>query len=288
MTAMKPPPFLPTTEQAQQLMSQHQQQQQQPNMVSPPFDGIGDLEFAGEFVSDESDYMNLPPQIQEAASSPAENSTMSEYERRMRSNSLFSALLNDPRASGATTTASHAHQQYGQWMEPHAVSSSSSGIQIGQASNNRRSSSGIAASLEAEQKKREKQERKELKKKERLERKERKEQEKRQAAAVEEEDQPYVPGSGRPRSLSDPNLRARLDDDGLVHVDRPEGWVGAYSPDSRKVRIERFLEKRNHRVWTKTVKYDVRKNFADSRLRVKGRFVKKEDEVLMRELISLT
>ena len=34
------------------------------------------------------------------------------------------------------------------------------------------------------------------------------------------------------------------------------------------------------------MKYDVRKNFADSRLRVKGRFVKKEDEELLRELMS--
>jgi len=69
---------------------------------------------------------------------------------------------------------------------------------------------------------------------------------------------------------------------------RPEGWVGAYSPQSRSLRIQRFLEKRDCRVWTKKVKYDVRKNFADSRMRVKGRFVKKEDEVLMRELMSLT
>ena len=80
----------------------------------------------------------------------------------------------------------------------------------------------------------------------------------------------------------DPRIRLLTDDP------RPDGWVGAYSPDSRKVRISRFMEKRNHRTWTKTVKYDVRKNFADSRLRVKGRFVKKEDESLMRELMSLT
>ena len=50
----------------------------------------------------------------------------------------------------------------------------------------------------------------------------------------------------------------------------------------------RFIEKRKRRVWTKKVKYDVRKNFADSRLRVKGRFVKKEDEELLRELIGMT
>mmetsp|Transcript_10875 Transcript_10875/g.24029 ORF Transcript_10875/g.24029 Transcript_10875/m.24029 type:complete len:664 (+) Transcript_10875:262-2253(+) len=109
------------------------------------------------------------------------------------------------------------------------------------------------------------------------------------ALAGEEEENKEVPsGLGRPRSMSDPNLSVRLDDYGLLHVNGPDGWVGAYSPDSRQIRIDRFLEKRNHRVWVKKVKYDVRKNFADSRLRVKGRFVKKEDEMLMRELMSLT
>eukprot|EP00591_Stephanopyxis_turris_P006907 CAMPEP_0195520780 /NCGR_PEP_ID=MMETSP0794_2-20130614/17537_1 /TAXON_ID=515487 /ORGANISM="Stephanopyxis turris, Strain CCMP 815" /LENGTH=774 /DNA_ID=CAMNT_0040650203 /DNA_START=380 /DNA_END=2704 /DNA_ORIENTATION=- len=95
-------------------------------------------------------------------------------------------------------------------------------------------------------------------------------------------------GLGLPRSNSDPNLSQSTDDFGLLQVDRPEGWVGAYSPTSRKIRIDRFMAKRHHRVWTKTVKYDVRKNFADSRLRVKGRFVKKEDEQIMRDLMSLT
>lgn len=99
---------------------------------------------------------------------------------------------------------------------------------------------------------------------------------------------PPASGLGRPRSMSDPNLSVRLDDHGLLHVDGPDGWVGAYSPDSRQLRVNRFLEKRNKRVWVKKVKYDVRKNFADSRLRVKGRFVKKEDEMLMRELMSMT
>ncbi len=62
----------------------------------------------------------------------------------------------------------------------------------------------------------------------------------------------------------------------------PKGYIGAYSPEARRLRIERFIEKRNKRVWTKKVKYDVRKNFADSRIRVKGRFVKKEEEVNLR------
>ncbi|CAI5714796.1 hypothetical protein KXD40_008077 [Peronospora effusa] len=67
-----------------------------------------------------------------------------------------------------------------------------------------------------------------------------------------------------------------------------QNFVGVYSPDSRQKRIEKFLDKRQKRVWRKEVKYDVRKNFADSRLRVKGRFVKKEDEQLLRELLSFT
>ena len=74
----------------------------------------------------------------------------------------------------------------------------------------------------------------------------------------------------------------------VTSTEKKEGWVGAYSPESRKLRIERFLRSRQKRVWTKKVKYDVRKNFADSRLRVKGRFVKKEDEMLMRDLMSIT
>lgn len=297
---------------AHQLHLLHQQPP--PNKISPPYgDGIGELEFSGDFVTE--DYSSSMHQMHQpfasknvAASSPVE-SKMSDYERRLRSNSLFSALLNDPRAAATTLATAAArpgradHAQYGQWMDraaegasSNAVSNRKGGIDIRKpkaatAKNNRRLSapeaSGLAASLESERKKREKEIIQEQKKKERLEKKERKQQDKKKAADDEEEDL-YVPGSGRPRSLSDPNLRFSLDENGMQHVVRPAGWIGAYSPDSRTVRIARFLEKRNRRVWTKSVKYDVRKNFADSRLRVKGRFVKKEEESLMRELMSLT
>ena len=63
--------------------------------------------------------------------------------------------------------------------------------------------------------------------------------------------------------------------------------VGAYSPASRRKRIERFIEKRAKRIWRKRIKYDVRKNFADSRLRVKGRFVRKEDEEQLRGFLQM-
>ena len=63
--------------------------------------------------------------------------------------------------------------------------------------------------------------------------------------------------------------------------------IGAYSPAARRERLRRFLHKRKQRIWRKRVKYDVRKNFADSRLRFKGRFVKKEDEELMRAAMEI-
>jgi CCT motif len=307
-----------------------------PNMVSPPehYDGIGDLEFAGEFVSDHtSDYHGLVDAASAATtsltsathnfgggggggkhdsvaamhgSSPGDNSTMSEYERRMRSNSLFSALLNDkglppPHLQHASQNLDDGGGK--QWLDrvPSSAAPAKNidgtkkgntkkgGIQIQKPKKEQKGRRGsaptgnLAASLEAERKKREKVELREQKKKERAEKK--KEKKKKDDDAAEHV---HIAGSGRPRALSDPLLRVSTDEHGLQQVERPDGWIGAYSPSSRRVRLEKFMVKRNHRVWTKSVKYDVRKNFADSRLRVKGRFVKKEEESLMRELMSLT
>ncbi|OQR90578.1 hypothetical protein THRCLA_09274 [Thraustotheca clavata] len=64
--------------------------------------------------------------------------------------------------------------------------------------------------------------------------------------------------------------------------------IGSYSPEDRAQRIQRYLEKRKHRTWGRKINYGVRKNFADSRLRVKGRFVKKEDEELLCLYLGLT
>lgn len=70
------------------------------------------------------------------------------------------------------------------------------------------------------------------------------------------------------------------------HMDRVQmrpradsvGQLGIYSLEQRKAKIQKYIEKKKRRVWSKKIKYDVRKNFADSRVRVKGRFVRKEDE----------
>lgn len=48
--------------------------------------------------------------------------------------------------------------------------------------------------------------------------------------------------------------------------------VGTLTAIERRARIERFLEKRNRRRFSKQVKYQCRKREADKRTRVRGRF----------------
>ena len=64
------------------------------------------------------------------------------------------------------------------------------------------------------------------------------------------------------------------------------GQLGIYTLAERKAKIKKYIEKRKHRVWSKKIKYDVRKNFADSRVRVKGRFVRKDDEANNKTIIG--
>jgi hypothetical protein len=56
--------------------------------------------------------------------------------------------------------------------------------------------------------------------------------------------------------------------------------VGSYNPAQRKERIQRFHAKRVERIYKKKIKYTCRKKLADSRPRVKGRFVKRVVEDL--------
>eukprot|EP00924_Labyrinthula_sp_SR-Ha-C_P006946 augustus_masked-scaffold_8-processed-gene-5.59-mRNA-1 protein AED:0.41 eAED:0.41 QI:0/-1/0/1/-1/1/1/0/398 len=60
-----------------------------------------------------------------------------------------------------------------------------------------------------------------------------------------------------------------------------------YTAKERKEALNRYVSKRGLRDWRKKIKYPVRKRFADSRLRVKGRFIKKSDEDKIREALLL-
>jgi hypothetical protein len=44
------------------------------------------------------------------------------------------------------------------------------------------------------------------------------------------------------------------------------------------MKIKRYKEKKERRIWTKKIFYDCRKQVADKRLRIKGRFIRKEDQ----------
>ncbi|GMJ08915.1 hypothetical protein HRI_004560700 [Hibiscus trionum] len=47
-----------------------------------------------------------------------------------------------------------------------------------------------------------------------------------------------------------------------------------YSPEEKKKRIQRYRTKRNHRNFNKKIKYACRKTLADSRPRIRGRFIR--------------
>lgn len=54
------------------------------------------------------------------------------------------------------------------------------------------------------------------------------------------------------------------------------GKIGVLSASERRKKIMHYLEKRKRRIWKKKISYDCRKKVADKRLRIKGRFVTRE------------
>ena len=304
-----------------------------PTQNSTGYDGIGELDFNGDYAGAAEQNIaqtaQTPSQAQQSHPQPTAVSSGTKFRSdslvdftRNRANSLaFGVLLEEPGNSDVEDSMTkwmdrtpapipEQRQPLKKRANSHIVGANGGLYIINDSNEDTQQETPVDTSnmTKAEiraMKKREKEELKARKEAEKLAKKEKKERDakikkykknkkgdtiKKKNEDLNSDDEPkiIVSGTGRPRSLSDPNLSIGLDANGLMHIENPPDWVGAYSPESRKIRIERFLAKRNHRVWVKKVKYDVRKNFADSRLRVKGRFVKKEDELLMRDLMSLT
>jgi len=64
----------------------------------------------------------------------------------------------------------------------------------------------------------------------------------------------------------------------LIQIYNKNGRIGIYTPAERAAIIAKFNSKRSKRVWNKKIRYNCRKNLADRRMRVKGRFVKRTVE----------
>ncbi|CAM9375274.1 unnamed protein product [Phaeothamnion confervicola] len=70
-----------------------------------------------------------------------------------------------------------------------------------------------------------------------------------------------------------PHLLAKYAD-----VYNKHGRIGIYNRAEREAILERFRHKRRRRVFRKKIRYSCRKNLADKRLRIKGRFVRMSAE----------
>ena len=64
----------------------------------------------------------------------------------------------------------------------------------------------------------------------------------------------------------------------MKQVYNKNGRIGIYTPAERAAIIQKFNAKRARRVWNKKIRYNCRKNLADRRMRIKGRFVKRSVE----------
>jgi len=64
-----------------------------------------------------------------------------------------------------------------------------------------------------------------------------------------------------------------------------ENYVGKLTKAERQQKVEKFLEKKQHRKW-KSIRYTVRKDLANSRKREQGRFVKANTNQLSQSALS--
>ena len=64
----------------------------------------------------------------------------------------------------------------------------------------------------------------------------------------------------------------------FARIYNAKGRIGIYNRSERDLILAKYRKKKARRVWTKKIRYGCRKSLADRRLRIKGRFVKKDSE----------
>ena len=71
----------------------------------------------------------------------------------------------------------------------------------------------------------------------------------------------------------------------IFFCDKVEGSmtrkIGNMTLQERYIKIKRYKGKKENRIWKKKISYDCRKQVADKRLRIKGRFVSKAGQKLL-------
>ena len=67
-----------------------------------------------------------------------------------------------------------------------------------------------------------------------------------------------------------------------------EKLIGLLTIEERNKKIQKYLEKKKRRKWTKRVSYNCRKVLAEKRFRIKGRFVSKQQMEQFQASHSLT
>ncbi|RLN44632.1 hypothetical protein BBJ29_001176 [Phytophthora kernoviae] len=95
------------------------------------------------------------------------------------------------------------------------------------------------------------------------------------SSATLDQDQAPTPATGSSTpSVSTDSLLSVLNTDVTTPKSSQSAGkkIGSYSPEARKLRLQKFHEKRKNRTWKKSIKYDCRKKLADDRPRIKGRF----------------